>query len=131
MRSKFLRTGIAVLLASGSAACIAAPASIDAQVAPAPTCDPQESDRPGYCGYPADVRAFVDERDACDHWRGEPIPGPEDDPEQDRRKQVLAGIEASCTGTDQRLSALKAAYARDPAIMQLLDGYESDIEAGD
>jgi hypothetical protein len=128
--SAALATALALLLAGG--ACTTTPgAATDPGAAATATCDPQASDWPGYCGYPADVRAFVDQRDACDHWRGEPIPGPEDDPEQDRRKQVLAGIEASCTGTDQRLSELKAAYASDPKIMQLLDGYESDIEAGD
>ena len=117
---------VSLLLACGNAG-----AAADPQATATQTCDPQASDLPGYCSYPDDIRAFVDDRDACDHWRGEPIPGPEDDPEQDRKKQILAGIEESCTGTDKRLAALKAAYANDPSMMQLLDEYETDIEAGD
>jgi hypothetical protein len=140
VRSSFACIGIAALLVLGSAGCPAAPVpAADAETASEATpaddsaCTPPEGpvDRPDSCSYPADVRAFIDDRDACDHWRGEPIPGPEDDPEQDRRKQILAGIEASCSGTDQRLSALKTAYAKDPNILQLLDEYETDIEADD
>jgi hypothetical protein len=114
---------VSLLLACGSVR-----AAADPQAAPAPACDPQASDRPGYCSYPADVRDFIDMRDGCDHWRGEPIPGPEDDHDQDRRKQILAGIEESCTGTDKRLATLKATYAKDPRILELLDEYEPDIE---
>jgi hypothetical protein len=106
-------------------------AAADPQAAPAPTCDPQASNRPGYCSYPADVRAFVDDRDACDHWRGEPVPEHEDDPEEVRKKQITEAINESCTGTDKRLSALKTAYADDPKMLRLLDEYETDIESDD
>lgn len=70
-------------------------------------------------------------RDACDHWRGEPVPEHEDDPEEVRKNQIIDAINESCTGTDKRLSALKAAYAGDQKVLQLLDEYETDIEAGD
>jgi len=125
-----------LLLACGNAGAAAGP-----PVASTPTCDPQASDRPDYCGFPADVRAFVDDRDACDHWRGEPwatdeeirdTPDPTDREAQvDRRKEIIDAVNASCTGTDKRLAALKTAYASDSHVMQLLDGYEPGIEADD
>ena len=110
----------------------------DARARPVASCDPQASDLPGYCSYPADIRAFVDDRDACDHWRGEPWPEDSevDDPTQrewalHRRKEITDAINATCTGTDKRLSGLKGKYVNDPRVMQLLDEYETDIEAGD
>jgi hypothetical protein len=121
----------AAILASLLLACGNVGAAADPQAAPAPTCDPQASNRPGYCSYPADVRAFIDMRDGCDHWRGEPWPDHADDPQEVRKKQILEAIKESCTGTDKRLSALKAAYAGDPKILQLLDEYEADIESDD
>ncbi len=121
----------AAILASLLLACGNVGAAADPRAAPAPTCDPQASNRPGYCSYPADVRAFVDDRDACDHWRGEPVPEHEDDPEEVRKKQITEAINESCTGTDKRLSALKTAYADDPKMLRLLDEYETDIESDD
>lgn len=131
----------AAALASLLLACGNANAAAGPQTASAPACDPRTSDRPGYCSYPDDIRAFVDDRDACDHWRGEPwatdeeIRDTTDSADREaqiaRRKEILDAIEASCTGTDKRLSALKTAYAGNPRIMQLLDEYEADIESDD
>lgn len=143
MRSNFARIGITALLALGNAGCdrtsipIAPDAKAASAAAPtpvsAPNCTPPQGPqpRPDYCSYPADVRDFVDMRDACDHWRGEPVPEHEDDPEEVRKNQIIDAINESCTGTDKRLSALKAAYAGDQKVLQLLDEYETDIEAGD
>ena len=143
MRSNFARIGIVALLALGNAGCdrVSAPIASDAKAvsaasptpAVAPDCTPPQGPepRPDYCSYPADVRDFVDMRDACDHWRGEPVPEHEDDPEEVRKKQILEAIKEACTDTDKRLSALKTAYADDPRVMQLLDEYEADIETGD
>lgn len=143
MRINAVFVGIATLLILGSAGCDRAstPAAPDAEaattVAPKPAvasdCTPPEGpgDHPDYCSYPADVRDFIDMRDACDHWRGEPIPEHEDDPEEVRKKQIIDAINESCTGTDKRLAALKAAYAKDPRILKLLDEFEPDIEPND
>ncbi|MFT3898501.1 MAG: hypothetical protein QM719_12575 [Thermomonas sp.] len=97
----------------------------------APACDPEVSDRADFCSYPADVRDFVNMRDACDHWRGEPIPEHEDDPEGVRKKQIIDAMNESCAGTDKRLAALKSAYAQDPRILKLLDEFEPDVESDD
>lgn len=121
----------AAALVSLALACGSAGAATDRQAAPASTCDPQASDRPGYCAYPAEIRDFIDMRDACDHWRGEPVPEHEDDPDGVRGKQIIDALNASCTGTDKRLAGLKATYAKDPRILELLEEFEPDIESGD
>jgi len=143
VRSNSARIGIVALLMLGSVGCHGAsvPAAAEtkavseAQPEPvaAANCTPPEGpvDRPEYCSYPVDIRDFIDSRDACDHWRGEPWPERADDPQEVRKKQVLEAIKQSCTGTDKRLAALKTAYASDPKILQLLGEYEPDIETGD
>lgn len=152
MRSNFTRIGITALLMLGSVGCHgasapAAPGKAVSEAQPKPVaaadCTEPEGpvDRPDYCSYPADIRDFIDTRDACDHWRGEPWATDEEirnesDPLNreiaiTRKKQILEAIKESCTGTDKRLAALKTAYASDPKILQLLDEYETDIEPND
>ncbi|QKD00326.1 hypothetical protein [Mesorhizobium loti] len=71
---------------------------------------------------PDDVRAFIDRRDGCDHFRGE------DSPDAERRAQIDAALRQLCTGTDAELARLKRVYAGNPDIQRLLDDYEIDIE---
>ena len=78
---------------------------------------------------PADVRAFIDDRDGCDHFRGEPVPEPQDDPQGVRRKQIEDALSRLCTGSDARLSALRGKYRDDPEVTAALSGYEDTIEA--
>ena len=76
---------------------------------------------------PQEVKSFMADREACDHFRGEPIEG--DSPDQkDRRVFVLESLEIYCAGTDRRLAALKARYADNPAVISILSGYEPAIE---
>jgi hypothetical protein len=145
VRSRFAPFGIAALLLVAGSAGIAAPAPVDSTSTDATdfACTPPQGpvDRPDYCSYPADIRDFIDVRDSCDHWRGEPWATDEEihnesDPLNReiaiaRRKEIFDAIKESCTGTDKRLAALKAAYAGNPKILQLLDEYETDIEPND
>lgn len=74
---------------------------------------------------PADVQAFVEQRDICDHFRGEY-------PYDEERRQFLGkNITVLCTGTDARLAALKQKYLGSEAVQSALSGYEVDIEAGE
>lgn len=76
---------------------------------------------------PQEVEAFVVDRDACDHFRGEPIEG--DSPEQlERRAFVQESLEIYCTGTDRRLAALKKRYSGNATVLSVLDKYEQTIE---
>ena len=74
---------------------------------------------------PADVAAFIERRDECDHLRGE-LPDPE---EQERLAAVISEINRDCEGTDAALQHLKKKYANSAAVLNELDRYETDIEA--
>lgn len=74
---------------------------------------------------PPDVRAFVRDREGCDHMRGE-IPDP---PDARRMREINREIRKLCKGTDQRLAGLKRKYAEDPAVLERLNEFEPRIEA--
>lgn len=71
---------------------------------------------------PPDVSAFIEERQICDHFRGEGS----DDPE--RQAEIDASLDRYCTGTDARLAGLRAKYRDDVAILADLDEFEDRIE---
>ncbi len=73
---------------------------------------------------PGDVANFIQRRDVCDHFRGEPYEG---DPE--RRRFVEQQSNRYCTGTDRELAALRRKYSANPAVLDRLSGYETCIEA--
>jgi hypothetical protein len=86
------------------------------------------SDQPNWCDYPHEVRAFLDRRDGCDHFRGEPIPEPADDPGGERRREIETAMRELCTGTDAELLKLRAAYRDDAVVSAVFAGFENDIE---
>jgi len=61
---------------------------------------------------PNDVRQFIAQRDACDHFRGE-LPDPE---EAEWMREVNGQIEKRCRGTDRRLHSLKKKYGSDANV---------------
>lgn len=73
---------------------------------------------------PAEVTVFIENRDTCDHLRGE-IP---DRDQTSRAREVADGLRKYCTGTDRELSRLRTKYASDRDIVSMLAGYESHIE---
>jgi len=77
--------------------------------------------------YPEEVKAFIAEREICDHFRGEPFEG--SSPEQiERRTFIVDSLDIYCSGTDKRLAALKRRYKSNRAVMKQLDQYEERIE---
>ena len=76
---------------------------------------------------PSEVKAFIAERNTCDHFRGEPTEG--DSPEQvERREFLLDSLDIYCAGTDKRLAALKRRYKANPAVMKRLNEFEEHVE---
>jgi hypothetical protein len=71
---------------------------------------------------PSDVVKFMEDRDICDHWRGEE---PYDD---ERAKAIEEAWQASCPGTDKALALLRAKYKSNQAVLKALAGYEDKIE---
>ena len=71
---------------------------------------------------PPDVKAFKEQRDSCDHFRGEPVYS------EERRRFLVEMIEELCVGTDAELARLKEKYKDDKLVSELLSEYEIDIE---
>lgn len=74
---------------------------------------------------PADVRAFMEKREGCDHMRGELL----DSSEAQRLKEVSREIDKLCKGTDRRLAGLKRKYASHRDVMRQLNRFQAQIEA--
>jgi len=73
---------------------------------------------------PADVAKFVEQREGCDHFRGE-MPDPS---ERQRMKEVERELRKLCTGTDKKLADLKRKYAKNRAVLDRLNEFEERIE---
>ena len=84
--------------------------------------------RPDYCSYPPDVRAFLDDRDLCDHFRSEPWPESDSAEDRARRNELVDGMKTTCAGTDRRLAALKRKYRAHAVLIKLLSEFEPSIE---
>ena len=93
-------------------------------------CEPPEASavRANWCDYPHEVRVFLDQRDSCDHFRGEPWPEGDDAQAVARRKELRDAMATSCKGTDARLIELRATYRDDADIFGALAELENDIE---
>nr|WP_087575616.1 hypothetical protein [Sphingomonas sp. CDS-1] len=72
--------------------------------------------------FPDEVTRYMVDRDSCDHFRGEEAYDVE------RLAYLQENIAELCTGTDARLALLRQLYARDPAVMSALSGYDDRIE---
>jgi hypothetical protein len=80
---------------------------------------------------PPDVRSFVEQRDICDHFRGEPYGGPSDREtveQRERREFVIASQQKYCTGTDKRLAELKLKYRDHTKVLDRLNRYDEQVE---
>lgn len=71
---------------------------------------------------PAEVDAFIERRQACDHWRGE---RGYDDGRQD---EINRAVCLTCPGTDDQLARLKAKYKARPDIVAKLNDFDPKIE---
>jgi hypothetical protein len=78
--------------------------------------------RAGVAALPADVVAFRERRDRCDHLRGEE-PG-----DEARAVELEKALHLTCHGTDAQLSHLRRKYRRNAAVVATLRRYENRIE---
>lgn len=91
-------------------------------------CEVPDEPDARWCDLPHEVRVFVERRQACDHFRGEPVPEPQDDPRGERRRQIETALRESCTGSDAQLAALRRKYRDDAIVVTALAGFDDDIE---
>lgn len=73
---------------------------------------------------PSDVAKYIDQREGCDHFRGE-FPDP---PDEQRMREIELEIRKLCTGTDKKLAQLKRKYAKNQMVMKRLNEFEEKIE---
>ena len=73
----------------------------------------------------ADVIKYVEQREGCDHFRGE-VPDP---PDAQRMRKIEREIRKLCTGTDKKLGKLKRKYARNQVVLNRLSEFEDNIKA--
>lgn len=71
---------------------------------------------------PADVAAFVERRELCDHFRGE------EPYDAERREFIGKNIAALCPGSDAALAALRRKYAGNRQVTDRLSRFELRIE---
>lgn len=74
---------------------------------------------------PKDISSFIEQREACDHWRGEY------GYDEERQAEIDVAICETCVGTDERLAKLKRKYKGKQEILTKLDEFEADIEPED
>ena len=74
--------------------------------------------RLGANGLPADVQRFIEQREGCEHWAGEP------DYDEARRKQIEEAVRELCPGVDTQLAKLRKTYADNPRVMAALADFE-------
>lgn len=127
-----MRTDLRFLLAIACAAALGGCATSPMATAPSPveaacTADGATGPRRDTCDLPRDVLASVEDRELCDHFRGEPWPEGDSDADRTRRRQLVDGVRTNCAGTDRRLAELNSRYAGDARIAALLARYEADI----
>jgi hypothetical protein len=91
-------------------------------------CEDPNDPEARWCGYPHEVRSFTQKRQECDHFRGEPVPEPENDPGGERKKDIRAALAKRCTGTDAELARLRAKYRDDADISKALAVFEDRTE---
>lgn len=68
--------------------------------------------------WPADVRAFIEQHEACRHW------ATEEPYDEERRKEIAAGVERDCHGVDRKLGELRNKYKNDSAVRRRLAEFE-------
>ncbi|HZX79736.1 MAG TPA: hypothetical protein VFE72_02130 [Lysobacter sp.] len=77
-----------------------------------------------WCDLPADVRAFVDDRDTCEEFRAAPWPSSESPVDRQRRGEIVEGLRTSCAGLERRLTELRQRHASNAPVAALLAAYQ-------
>lgn len=77
---------------------------------------------------PADVKTFVERRDGCDHFRGEPWDNGDEPEIKERREFIFQNINKLCNGTDIQLKELRDKYRDNTVVFNFLGKYENRIE---
>ena len=100
----------------------APPAPLASSAAASATRDASTAASKPSAALPPAVIAFQQQRDACDHFRGE-------EPSDKQRAAFLkAQLAKTCTGSDKALAALRKRFGKHPQASAALKDYEDRIE---
>jgi hypothetical protein len=77
---------------------------------------------------PSEIQSFIDDRDICDHFRGEPWDSGNEPDVKERREFISKSIKKFCTGTDKRLFNLRQKYRNNQDVIERMSDYEDAIE---
>lgn len=77
-----------------------------------------------WCDLPADVREFVDDRDACEEFRAAPWPASDSEADRQRRQAIVEGLRTSCAGLETRLVELRRRHSSNAPVAALLAAYQ-------
>jgi hypothetical protein len=72
-------------------------------------------------GLPDDVLAFMERRDACEHFLGE------EGYDKERSEFLARQVEMYCRGTDKALADLRKRHVGNPAARKALQVYEDKL----
>lgn len=72
----------------------------------------------GAPGIPAEVEAFVERWQLCQHWAGE------EPYDAARRAEIQRGVDESCPGNDQARAELERRYADRPDVLARLNALD-------
>ena len=111
-----------VAVAAPSPAALSEPAAAPAATAASASTGADPAAAKPAAALPPAVIAFQQQRDACDHFRGE-------EPYDRQRAAFLkAQLAKTCQGSDKALAALRKRFARDPQASAALRDYDDRIE---
>lgn len=104
--------------------------AVEAEAKPTPKPSPTPSPSPalpdnltvataaGANGLPADVQKFIERREGCEHFAGEP------DYDDARRKQIADAVKELCPGIDRQLATLRTQHRDNPEAIAALADFE-------
>jgi len=78
---------------------------------------------------PPDVERFIERREVCEHFRGEPWPEGRTREDEERRSLIARELKKHCAGSDAQLGALRHKYHDEKTVIRKLERYEDAIEA--
>lgn len=78
---------------------------------------------------PQEVERFVERREVCEHFPGEPWPEGHTREDAERRSFLARELDRHCSGSDAQLGSLRRNYRDDKTILRTLERYEDTIQA--
>lgn len=79
--------------------------------------------------YPPEVARYLERRELCEHFRGEPWPEGSSPADKGRREFLVRQFKRYCKGSDAALRELQRKYRNNRSVVERLDKYEPEIEA--